>query len=73
MMAIQAVEKELVNLSEELKSVPEDDREHADIQELQLAYWKAASELEDAYRIERLVTSNLPPYEQLVRHKKSSD
>ncbi|MCP3145017.1 hypothetical protein [Pyxidicoccus xibeiensis] len=64
MMAIQAVEAQIERLEAEITEAGDD--ADPDLQLLNLSYWKAAWELEDAYREALEKVSNLPPYEDLV-------
>jgi hypothetical protein len=64
MMAIQAVEAQIEQLEAEITEAGDD--ADPDLQLLSLSYWKAACELEDAYREALERTSNLTPYEDLV-------
>lgn len=64
MMAIQAVEIELLRLDIEITAAGED--ADPDSEELALCYSNAAHDLERAYREACAEFSNLTPYEELV-------
>jgi hypothetical protein len=63
-MAIQAVHAERQRLREERANAT--GRELADLEELEVTYFKAAGELRDAYINECRTSLNLPRYEDLV-------
>ena len=65
-MAVQAVDAAIGQLTAEVAA--EDGEELPDMQELLLSYYKAASELEEAYKEEQAKASNLPAYEKLIRY-----
>lgn len=65
MMAIQAVDAKVKNLSAQIDQADEDDV--SDLEDALLAYTKAADDLRDAYEVALRLSSNLPAYEKLVR------
>jgi hypothetical protein len=65
MMAIQAVEAERERLRAEVAATA-DEMKQADLEELEVTYFKAATELRDAYIEECRTSLNLPRYEDLV-------
>ena len=65
MMAVQAVNAKIRGLSQEIENA-QDDADLINLEDLLLAYSKAADDLRDAYRTECEFSSNLPPYEKLV-------
>lgn len=69
MMAIQAVDAQIERLEAEVTEAGDD--ADPDLQLLCLSYWKAAWELEDAYREALETASNLTPYEDLVAPSRS--
>lgn len=64
-MAIQAVDFKIADLEQTIGSTPPD--QGADLESLLLAYENAAEALKNAYAAALAETSNLPPYEKLVR------
>lgn len=66
MMAVQAVDAQIRALSAQIDRAGEDD-DVSDLEDALSGYDQAATALRDAYEIERLASSNLPPYGQLVK------
>ncbi len=64
-VAIQAVHADMRRLHAELDAAGDD--ADPELQLLELSMWKAARELEDAYRHALRMSSNLPAYEDLTR------
>jgi hypothetical protein len=64
LMAIQAVADAIAATEARLADGSGDSLDET---EMLLAYTAAADELRGAYEVARLNTSNLPPYEELVR------
>ncbi len=65
MMAIQAVDSKIKEIAARLEK--DDSLEAADLELLLLSYEKALSSLKTGYEEALHHSSNLPPYEQLVR------
>lgn len=66
LMAVQAVQAQIRLLSEEMDQAAEDD-DLTDQEDLLAGYMRAADALRVAYEVEKLVSSNLPPYDSLVK------
>ena len=66
-MAIQAVDQQLHALGAQIDAMDPHDRAMADLEDMQLAYAKAATELRQAYSAAWSDASNLPPYASLVQ------
>lgn len=66
LMAVQAVQAQIRLLSEEMDQAAEDD-DLTDHEDLLAGYMRAADALRVAYEAEKLVSSNLPPYDSLVK------
>jgi len=66
LMAVQAVQAQIRLLSEEMDQSAEDD-DLTDQEDLLAGYMRAADALRVAYEAEKLVSSNLPPYDSLVK------
>ena len=66
LMAVQAVQAQIRLLSEEMDQAGDDD-DLTDQEDLLAGYMKAADALRVAYETEELVSSNLPPYDLLVK------
>lgn len=66
LMAVQAVQAQIRALSQQIDEAGEDD-DVTDAEDLLMGYMKAAEALRQAYEIEELSSSNLPPYDMLVR------
>ena len=66
LMAVQAVQAQIRLLSEEMDQAAEDD-DLTDQEDLLAGYMRAADALRVAYEAEKLVSSNLPPYDSLVK------
>ena len=66
LMAVQAVQAQIRLLSEEMDQAAEDD-DLTDQEDLLAGYMQAADALRVAYEAEKLVSSNLPPYDSLVK------
>lgn len=65
MMSIQAVDSKIAEISQRLET--DDSPEAGELESLLLSYTKAASSLKAGYEEALRTTSNLPPYEKLVR------
>lgn len=65
MMAIQAVDAKINQIAEQLET--DDGPDAGDLELLLLNYEKAAQELRAGYEEAQRTTSNLPPYQKLVR------
>ena len=66
LMAVQAVQAQIILLSEEMDQAGKDD-DLIDQEDLLAGYIQAADALRVAYEAEKLVSSNLPPYDLLVK------
>ncbi len=64
-LAIQAVDFKIANLEESIDSLPAN--QGSELESLLLNYTNAAEALKQAYAIAVTESSNLPPYEKLVR------
>lgn len=66
MMAVQAVDAQIHSLSAQIDHAGEDD-DVIDLEDLLSGYAQAADALRAAYEAAELSSSNLPPYDTLVR------
>lgn len=64
-LAIQAVDFKMANLEQTIDSLPPD--EGSELESLLLSYTNAAHALKQAYQEALTESTNLPPYEKLVR------
>jgi hypothetical protein len=64
-IAIQAVDAEMLQIEEQLEGIHPG--EHPDLDDLLMAYQKAARELKFFYEQAQLLALDLPPYEELIR------
>ncbi|MBP1475628.1 hypothetical protein J7I44_15060 [Frateuria sp. MAH-13] len=66
LMAVQAVQAQIRVLGKQIDAAGDDD-DVTDAEDLLMGYMKAAEALRQAYEAEERVSSNLPPYDMLVR------
>ncbi len=66
-MAIQAVDEQMHLLAAQIGAMDPHDRAMADLEDMLLAYTKAATDLREAYGAALSAVSNLPPYTSLIR------
>ena len=66
LMAVQAVHAQIHSLEAQIDQAGEDD-DVSDQEDLLMGYMRAADTLRVAYEAEKLTSSNLPPYDRLVR------
>jgi hypothetical protein len=66
LMAVQAVQAQIHALEAQIDQADEDG-DISDQEDLLMGYMQAADALRLAYEAEELVSSNLPPYDMLVR------
>ena len=67
MMAIQAVDEKIRALTTRLDAADPDTQDVTDLEDALLSWEKAADELKMAYEAAVKMSSNLPPYDKLVR------
>lgn len=65
LMAVQAVHAQIRSLEVQIDQAGEDD-DVTDLEDLLSGYLQAADALRQAYEVEELASSNLPPYDMLV-------